>query len=218
MSHSWKLYEKHGQRCDERRVDAARGDLRHARRWPVGSLVSLRWPARQRQNARCDHVHRHDAVRRRRANRHVADRAGCRGRTRSKTYGTTRTRSSTGPWLSPVIEPMRRALIWRPSPRSTRASRSSVTAQTIHRLRDALPPGVTLYNPEAMMALVGIEQLLLTDRDASRPMSDAELARQSPPHRGCAHRRERGRQQSSWSPPRNSGWGSDQGAVDLNPQ
>ena len=35
-------------------------------------------------NARCDHVHRHDAVRRRRANRHAADRKGCRGRGRDQ--------------------------------------------------------------------------------------------------------------------------------------
>lgn len=52
-----------------------------------------------------------------------------------------------------------------------------VTAQTIHRLREALPPGVALYNREAMLALVGVEQLLMTDRDASRPLSDEELGR-----------------------------------------
>jgi len=53
-----------------------------------------------------------------------------------------------------------------------------VKAQTIRRLREALPPGVTLYNRDGMLALAGIEQLLLTaDRAASRALTDEEMAR-----------------------------------------
>jgi hypothetical protein len=53
---------------------------------------------------------------------------------------------------------------------------SRVTVHPLRELRAEVPKGVMLYNRDALRVLVGIEQLLLTDHDVSRPLTDTEMS------------------------------------------
>jgi hypothetical protein len=52
-----------------------------------------------------------------------------------------------------------------------------VSVASLRALRELIPPGVSLYNRGALHVVAGIEQLLLTDRDVSRPLPDTEMTR-----------------------------------------